>query len=277
MLAATAALLQAVAPISAFAPPIEAPLLITTEHHSTIGETERRYRLERLLRFHRAAGGYRAEVRVLRPSSDASPAVGGMVEAGFAALADRTLVFHLDSAGKVTGIEDMAALWERLCQGIGAMVADSGSPDPAARKMLAQRIVTPLRALPDERRRAMLSTLVTAVIVDEAPDPVGALTPVHLPGASPLGQRLVLEGMRTTTAIGSNEIQSVTRASSGALESGGQVDLERTRRSDPRTGLLSFSSDTTRTVVGSAPDARKSVRTTVVRLVPARAETWGNP
>lgn len=263
--------------MSAFAPPIEAPLLVTTEHHSTIGETERRYKLERLVRFQRAADGYRAEVRVLHPSSDASPAVGGMVEAGFAALADRTLVFHLDTAGKVTSIEDMAALWERLCEGIGAMVADSGSSDPAARKILAQRIATPLRTLPEERRRAMLSTLVTAVIVDEAPDPIGALTPVQLPGASPLGQKLVLEGMRTTTAVGANEIQSVTRASSGAPESGGQVDLERTRRSDPRTGLLSFSSDTTRTVVGPAPDAREAVRTTVVRLVPAHAGAWEGP
>jgi hypothetical protein len=277
MFAAVAALLQVAAPASVFAPPIGAPLLVTTEHHSTIGETERRYKLERLVRFHRAPDGYRAEVRVLRPSTDASHAVGGMVEAGFAALAGRTLVFHLDAAGKVTGVEEMAVLWERLCEGIGAMVADSGSPDPAARKALTQRIAAPLRALPDERRRAMLSTLVTAVIVEEAPDPVGALTPVHLPGASPLGQKLVLEGVRTTTAVDGNEIQSVTRASSGPVEGGGQVDLERTRRSDPRSGLLSFSSDTTHTIAGSAADARKAVRTTVVRLVPASAEAWGIP
>lgn len=277
MLAAAAIWVQA-AQVSLFAPPTGVPLLVTTEHHSDIAGTERRYQLRRLIRFTRTGDGYRAEVRVLHPSTDADASVSGMVDAGFAALAGRTLVFHLDSAGTVNRIDDMAALWERLCEGIATMVAARKPLEPQARKALAQSIATPLRSLGDDRRLAMLSTLVSAIVASEAPEPGGALTPVRLPGVSPLGQKLTLEGMRATTALEGGEVQSVTRASNQGGASGSErIELERLQRFDPRTGLITLTSDTSRTRVGSGDGAREGVRTTIVRLVAAPVGDWVAP
>jgi hypothetical protein len=277
MLFAAMLLIQAGVTAPAFTPPLATPLLITTEHRSSMDGAERRYALRRLVRFQRSDAGYRAEVRVLAPSTEAAGAVGGMIEAGFATLAGRTLVFHLDAKGQVRQIEDMDALWERLCEGIGNIVAAKPSLEAAARTALTQRISGPLRALPDERRLAMLSTLVTAIIAEEPPAPAGTVAAVRLPGASPLGQKLVLDGMRTTTAAAAGEIETVIRASSGTPGEGGRVELERTRRSDPRTGLLTFSSDQTRTTLGAVQGGRESVRNTIVRLVPAGANSWTTP
>jgi hypothetical protein len=121
----------------------------------------------------------------------------------------------------------------------------------------------------------MLSTLVTAVIDDEPRVAAGSTTPVRIPGKSPLGTTQMLEGVRTTIADG-GEVQSVTRASSAAGPGGdgSRIELERTRRLDPRTGLLSFASDTNRIVTGEGNAARQTVRTTIVRLAPAPAGAW---
>lgn len=271
---AAALLLQAAIAAPIFAPPLDAPLLVTTEQISISGTSERRYTLRRLIRFRREGAGYRAEVRVLHPQTDASAGVGGMIEAGFAALTGHTLVFHLDGAGRVTQVEEMAALWTRLCDAIGAVAGDKAR-DPATRAALADRVATPLRGLADERRRIMLSTLVTAVIDDEPRVAAGSTTPVRIPGKSPLGTTQMLEGVRTTTAD-RGEVQSVTRASTAAGPDGdgSRIELERTRRLDPRTGLLSFASDTNRIVTGERNAARQTVRTTIVRLEPAGTGAW---
>lgn len=262
-------LLQAAGAV--FSPPIGTPMLVTTEHRSAIGGEERRYTLRRLIRFERTPSGYRAEVRISRPEADAPAPIGGMIEAGFATLAGNTLVFTLDRDGKVVAIDQMDALWERLCSGIAAMVADGKASDPAGRAALTQRIAAPLRALPDERRLAMLSTLVTAVIADEPVEPAGTITPVQVPGASPLGAKLTLRGVRTTSAAERGELQAVTRASGTAADAAGaRVEIERTQRFDPRTGLVSFSNETRRVVSGPGG----TERSTVIQLAPATSEQW---
>ncbi|MBO9624000.1 MAG: hypothetical protein J7500_14925 [Sphingomonas sp.] len=272
---AAAILLQAAVAAPAFAPPLDVPLLVTTEQTATDAASERRYALHRLIRFHREDAGYRAEVRVLAPQAEASAGVGGMVDAGFAALTGQTLVFHLDDRGSVTAVEDVDALWGRLCDAIGTL-AGSKARDPATRATLAERIATPLRGLPEARRRAMLSTLVTAVIDDEPRAPAGSIAPVRIPGTSPLGAAQMLEGIRTTTAVEGGELQSVTRASSAAPTGAdaSRIELERLRRTDPRSGLIRFASDTNRIVTGTGESARQAVRTTVVRVVPAAPGAW---
>lgn len=217
-----------------FAPPLDTPLRVTTERI----EKGRRYAAERLVRFLAEPGGYRAEVRMRSAASDTQDLTGALYEAGFGALAGRLLVFHLDSAGAVIAIDDMAALWEAFCRRVGEVAAQRKSlaaPDAAK---LAERIAAPLRAMPVERQRAMLASWITALIAPEAREPAGE-RPVRVPGVSPFGGAVTLEGTRSVTRF-PRGLRGVTRASADVAqgERAGHIDYELIEDLDPETGLL---------------------------------------
>jgi hypothetical protein len=204
-----AVLLQASIAAPAFAPPLGAPLRIVTERIET-SPAERRYRLERLVRFSKEGTGYRAEAVLLTNASAAPEALGNLVERGLSALAGRTIVLHLDDRGQVTTVDEMAALWERVCQRIAEAAATRpGLPSVSA----AAKLVAPLRALPPERQRALLATLVTAAIMTDPRESPGSFTPVRLPGASPFGTPVTLEGTRRTATADNGLIEASTTAS----------------------------------------------------------------
>ena len=248
---------------AAFAPRVDAPLTVTSER--TEGG-ERRYMMERLVRFAREGAGWRGEVRLLRAEGDAQEASGAMFEAGFGALAGRTLVFHLDAAGKVVAVDDMAALWERFCASVAAMAAARKSLAPADRATLAARIAAPLRALPAERQRAMLGSLIGSLVADESITP--GTEAVRVPGSSPFGGPLTLEGTRSAAPLPDGLVRSVTRAEADiAAPAGGEaghVALDRTVVIDPRTGLIVRSESVTRTRRGAIETVR-ATRLTVHR------------
>ena len=123
--------LQASAAI--FAPPLDTPLRVTSDRI----EDGRRYSAERLVRFLAEPGGYRAEVRMRGAASDTQDLSGALYEAGFGALAGRLLVFHLDSAGTVVAVDDMAALWDIFCRRVGEVAAARKSLSPAEAAKLA--------------------------------------------------------------------------------------------------------------------------------------------
>ena len=261
-----AILLQAGAAI--FAPPLEAPLRVTSER---IQSGRRQYAMERFVRFVREPGGYRAEVWLEAASSDTLDGTGALYEAGFAALARRTIVFHLDGAGTVRAIDDLPALWEAFCAQVAQATARQRTLTPAAREALAARIAAPLRALPAQRQHALLASLVTAAIAGTAAEPPG-VRHVRLPGSSPFGGQVTLAGTRTTTAA-AGLLETATLASAdvtvpaaaGAPARSGRIELEIRRRFDPRTGLILSASETNRTIVGGTVVER--VATT--RVTPA--------
>lgn len=276
-----AVLLQASIAAPAFAPPLDSPLRIVTERTETALET-RRYRLERLVRFREEGGGFRAEALLVRQSAAAPAALGNLVERGLAALAGRTVTLHLDRKGNVIAVDDMAALWEQVCQAIARGAAARPGLDPGAADALAAKLVAPLRALPPERQRALLATLVTAAIMTDPWDPAGAATPVRLPGASPFGTPVMLEGTRSTEKAENGLIRVRTLASaevaipaeSGAPARSGAVALDRRRLFDPRTGMLADATDRVRNTSGTGAGARETVLVTQVRIEAARAESW---
>jgi len=273
-------LLQASIAAPAFAPPLGTPLRIVTERIET-SPAERRYRLERLVRFSKQGTGYRAEAVLLANTSAAPEALGNLVERGLSALAGRTIVLHLDEHGQVTAVDEMAALWERVCQRIAEAAATRpGLPADAA----SARLVAPLRALPPERQRALLATLVTAAIMTDRRESPGSFIPVRLPGASPFGTPVTLEGTRRTAIADNGLIQASTTASAkvdlpaqaGAPARTGSVSLDRQRAFDPRTGMLSAATDTVRNVSGTGPAARETLLVTRIRIENADPAVWPN-
>jgi hypothetical protein len=275
-----AMILQAsvVAPI--FAPPTDAPLRIVTERTET-SVNQRQYRFERLVRFTRETAGYRAEVVVLGSTSEAPQALGELVEHGLSTLAGRAIVLHLDDTGKAIAVDDMAVLWDRVCQGIAAAgVARPGLPTGNA-PALSAKLAAALRGLPPERQRDLLATLVTAIVSSEPLDTVGIVTPVKLPGASPFGAPVILEGTRravradgllrtTTTAFATMTLP----ARNGTPEAPGAVSLERVRSVDPRTGMIASGLDTLRNVTGSGATARETLLVTRLRVERAPPADW---
>jgi len=275
-----AVLLQASIAAPAFAPPLGTPLRIVTERIET-SPAERRYRLERLVRFSSEGAGYRAEAVLLANSSAAPQALGNLVERGLSALAGRAIVLHLDERGQVVTVDDMAALWDRVCQRIAEAAASrSGLPSDDA----SAKLVAPLRALPPERQRVLLATLVTAAIMTDPWEAAGSATPLRLPGASPFGTPVTLEGTRRVAAADGGLLRASTTASAiidlpaqaGAPARTGSVSLDRQRAFDPRTGMLSAATDTVRNVRGTGAAAHETMLVTHIRIENASPAAWPN-
>ena len=275
-----AVMLQASIAAPVFAPPLGTPLRIVTERIET-SPAERRYQLERLVRFSKEGPGYRAEAVLLANTSAAPEALGNLVERGLSALAGRTIVLHLDERGEVTMVDEMATLWERVCQRIAEAAATRhGLASGAA----SAKLVAPLRALPTERQRGLLATLVTAAIMTDPRESPGSFVPVRLPGASPFGTPVTLEGTRRTATADNGLIQASTTASAmvdlpaqpGAPMRTGSVSLDRQRVFDPRTGMLSAATDTVRNVSGTGPAARETLLVTRIRIENAAPAVWPN-
>ena len=250
--------IAAVAQAAVFAPPLGVPIRVVNERI----EGEWRFRMERLVRFSREGGGYRAEVWMVAARAEGPDKVSAMMEAGFGGLAGRMMVFRLDAAGKVTAIDDLDAIWARFCDGMLALVKTrSANPEP---------LVAPLRALPPERRMTVLGSLVTALVAEDAGEPDGE-RPVRLPGSSPYGGQLTLTGTRSIERLGITR-RSTTRAAAdlpGKDGAGGNVELEQVRETNPATGLIAMTSDRIRTRIGNAGSERLS--TMRVTVEPAAA------
>lgn len=211
---------------ASFSPPLDHALRVVTERQ----EDARIYRMERRIRFTGEGEGYRAQVVLANADSETGDSSGPLFEAGYAALAGATLVLHLDQTGAVTAIDGMPDLWERLCRRVAEVAATRRPLAPGDRSKFADRIAAPLRAMPAERQRAMLASLVLAVIPDEPLRPgTGA---VRLPGSSAYGSATPLEGVRVVVALPDGTLRSTTSASAEG------VALERVTEVDPRTGLI---------------------------------------
>jgi hypothetical protein len=275
-----AALLQVAAPAPVFAPPLDAPLRVVTERVES-GAGERRFRMERLVRFAREEAGYRAEVAILGIASDTPEASGALYEGGFGSLAGQILVFHLDRAGRVLAIDDMAGIWSRICRGVADNAGARRNLPPAERAALTRRLETPLLAMPADRQRELIGSLVAALVAEEAGEPVGT-KPVRIPGALPFGGAVTMAGERVLSRTGDTGMRSVTRASAeaplaaegAAPARGGRVDVEMQREFDSTSGLLTQSIDTTFTRVGNGAEARETRRVTTLHVAPIRPETW---
>jgi len=276
-----AALLQ-VAAVTApvFAPPLDAPLRVVTERVES-GASERRFRMERLVRFAREESGYRAEVAILGIAGDTPEASGALYEGGFGSLAGQPLVFHLDRAGQVVAIDGMAGIWGRICRGVADNAAARRNLPAAQRAALTSRIEAPLLAMPADRQRALIGSLVAALVAEEAGEPLGT-KPVRIPGALPFGGAVTMEGERALSRSGDAGVRSVTSASAEAPLAAegnaparpGRVEIRMQRDFDPTSGLLTRSVDTVLTRLGSGAEARETRRVTTLHVAPAPADAW---
>lgn len=259
-----------------FAPPLDQPIIVTTETLRSDGPTTRRFVARRALRFSAAPDGYRVEVRLEATAAgeeDSDPA--GLLQRGFARLAGRTVVLRLDSSGTVTAVEDADAVWRAVVDGIAALAPKGADPTTRASAARVAAIAKAIDAQPETARRTALASLVAPLI---APDlTIEAATPappraVRVPASSIYG-KAELDGLRSIRRRDDAIEISVSATGQIAItapegKASATITLETLRRIDPASGLVMESREHVETL---APDGSlQSERLTVTRLETTR-------
>lgn len=251
-----------------FAPPLDMMLRYETWQDRDDAGAKEHFRLSRTIRFGREGAGYLAEVTTIAVDGGIASGAGAMFEAAMGALKGVTMRLHLDADGKVTAIDDQAALMARLRDAIVA-AATAGKPEDE-RAALAQRLGGALTAMPEPLQREMLGSVLSSVIAD-ADTPAGAspAAPVTQRGSSPFGGSADLAGTRRSWIDADGrlvieETLSGTARSTRTADTAGIATTQR-RTVDRATGLV-LDSRTTRTVtIGD----QRSVTGTGFTLTPA--------
>lgn len=273
MIAAILLIAAQAAPV--FAPPLDRSLTMTTETVRSAGPTTRRFVARRTVRFSAAPDGYRVAITLDAAApgeADSDPA--GLLSAGFAGLAGRTVVLQLDRTGAVTGVDDLPAIWRAIIEGMGAMAPVGTDPATQAHAARVRAIVAALAAQPEAGQRRMIASLVTPLIAPELVTEAATPAPpraVRVPASSIYGQT-ELDGLRAVRSRPDGIVVSVSATGPIAVTTSdgtasATITLETLRRIDPHTGLVVESRERVETL---APDGGlQSERLTVTRLQPA--------
>ncbi|PCD01702.1 hypothetical protein COC42_16440 [Sphingomonas spermidinifaciens] len=220
---AAALLAQAGTPV--FAPPPGVPLTLEIDHRQVeAGRPERHYRSARRIVFERDGAGWRGTLTHGGASVDAP---GDAFARALSATLAQPIVFRIDKAGAVVGVDEIEAVWGRL---VAAMHAAAGD-----------RASAPLVALPPAARPGMLASLIgDAIEARAAGDGAFAEEPIDLPAAPVAGggAPAMLPGKRSAAIEGDRLVVRLAAAGPLALPAGATSSIERTTRIDPATGLL---------------------------------------
>ena len=270
MIAAVVLLAAQTSPV--FAPPLDRPLTMVTETVRTDGANTRSFVARRTVRFTAAPDGYRVAVTLddaAAGEEDSDPA--GLLRSGFARLAGRTVVLHLDRTGAVVGIEGLPAIWRAVTDGMRALAPAGSDPATQQRAARVRAIVAQLAAQPEAAQRRMIGSLITPLIAPETVIEAGTPGPpraVRVPATSIYG-RAELDGLRSVRSGPDGVEVSVSATGPVAVATpegtaSATITLETRRRIDPRTGLVVESREQIETL---APDGSlQSERLTVTRL-----------
>lgn len=270
-----AILLMAAQAAPVFAPPLDRTLAMTTETVRSEGAMTRRFVAQRTVRFSATPDGYRVAITLDSAApGEAASDPAGLLQAGFARLAGRTVVLQLDRAGAVTGVDDLPAVWRAVTEGMAAMAPTGTDPATQQRAARVRAIVATLAAQPEAAQRRMIASLVTPLIAPELVTEAATPAPpraVRVPATSIYGQT-ELDGLRAVRARADGIEVSVSATGSVAVttpegKASATITLETLRRIDPHTALVIESRERVETLT---PDGGlQSERLTVTRLQPA--------
>lgn len=254
LLAALPFALAASAADARFLPP-EGQVLrqILTEERIEAG-TSQRYVSEREITFTRTPDGYRADVTIVSESHAAGDA-GAMFGAGLAALKGQTIRFELDGNGTIVAIADEEALWGRFCDAIEGM-ARGKRPLDAQRTRNLETLLAPFRAMPPARRRALLGSMITAIIAGPRADRQPGTQPITLPARDATGATIDLPGTEAVTL--GNGALTIESTAEGDLNPTAHLIVTRRERVDAARGLILETRTQRDTIIGTGATLRRS-------------------
>ncbi|MBY0284063.1 MAG: hypothetical protein K2W81_08885 [Sphingomonas sp.] len=240
-----------------FLPPEGKPLRqVLTEERIEAGASQR-YVSEREIIFMRTPDGYRADVMIVSESHAADDA-GAMFGAGLAALKGQTIRFELDRNGTIVAIADEEALWGRFCDAIEGM-ARGKRPLDAQRARNVAALVAPLRTMPPARRRALLGSMITAIIAGPRADRQPGTQPITLPARDATGPTIDLPGTEAVTL--GNGALTIESTAEGDLNPSAHLIVKRRERVDAARGLILETRTQRDTIIGTGATSRRSQST----------------
>lgn len=232
-----------------FSPPLDRDFAYITEQVRSDSSGERRYRIERTLRFARDGDGLFADLTLDRIVGT-SGGEGAMFERALSGLKGRLIRYRLTPQGSLASIEAIDGHWTALIDGM--------TPDAAGTR--GAPVIDSLRAAPLAQRRAMFWSMVDPLIISAiAANGTYALRPVSLPGRSVNGSTATLAGTEQLERTGSDELRLTrlvrgSEPASARAGNGPTTAIERERETvadlDPQTGLLAQSTDRTSVRIG---------------------------
>ena len=201
-----------------FAPPADRAIVYQLTDERPAGATMRRFAARRQVTFHKTDTGYQADLVLLDAQADVGGDIGTMFLSAMRALSGRHVRFTLDRGGVVTEIADAEALWADICRAVAAMGTASRTAG-AARHSNTQALARALAAMPPDRVRDMLASLIAPMIAERT-QATDAEHIIALPAAAPDGSAVTLTGIRrVSTSAG---LTSIDVTASGDV--GGKLD-----------------------------------------------------
>lgn len=254
LIGALAVILAANAANARFLPPEAQPLRqILTEERSEPTGTQR-FVSERQILFTRRQDGYRAEVTIVS-ESHATGDAGAMFGAGLAALKGQPIRFDLDRNGDVIAIADEDALWSRFCDAVEGMARGQRPLDAQRTRNLAA-LVAPFRAMPPARRRALLGSMISAIIAGPLADRQPGTQPITLPARDAHGTINALPGRETVT-LGDGAL-TIDSTAEGSVGPATHLAVIRRERIDVARGLILESVTKRDTIIGAGGASQRS-------------------
>jgi hypothetical protein len=246
-------LLAAAADQPVFAPVLDKPYRVAFDDQRADPSGVRRFHLDRTVTFSREADGFVAAVTLVAVTTDAEGDIRRHFLIGAGALKGRTIRFHLGPDASVRAIDDEAAIWTAMVEGVAAMQA-SRSPHAGTVDFAA-----PLKALSPDKIRSAIASIVTPILAGKPPVPGSRA--VALPARPISATGAPITGTQTVTQAVDGTLRATTHAAS--LQGAVQVVVDDTQVIDAAHGLV-LSSDNMQTtrVAGVTQTIHSQVRLT---------------
>lgn len=243
--------------------------LALTEERRVNGITQR-FAVTRLILFHREAEGYAVEVSTEAQDRDKKGVAATMFDIGMAALVGQTIRYHVDSRGRLIGIDDEARAWTRFCDAVEAM--GSGPDAPPRRRRLVEKFDSPMRTLPLANRREMLFSVLAALFEDPAATELPEERSVRVPARGVGGTYGFLDGEQRVAKAPDGTIVVETIAEGDLAPMPGPAGATppaylrfiASRRIDPTTGLVMERREQRETAIRGAAEPSSSTVTTSI-------------
>lgn len=264
---------------AAFHPIQDRPYRYESAETRTVDGIERRFHSTRTVVFHQTDHGFTATVTLESSGPQNTADVARMFTTATDALLNHPLRFTLGVDGSIEGVEDADAAVAQIATAIEQMAIGIHRPG------VSTALAAPLRAMPPERKVAMLASIVSPLLAGRLTDHAPGQVAVTLPSRPPLAPAMALSGTETVRRAANGQITIETEAG-GSVDptplanapgqiaaravSAPSVTTRSTRTFDTASGLLVESNDVSDVTVSDGHTVHRTRIATAITVIPPR-------
>ena len=262
---------------AAFQPIQDRPYRYESVETRTVDGVERRFQSTRTVVFHQTERGFSAIVTLVMVDQQNAAGVARMFATATASLLNRPLHFTLGPDGSIEGVEDADATIAHIAAAIERMAMGTRRPG------MSSALAAPLRAMPPERKVAMLTSILSPLLAGPLTDRMPGKVAVTLPSRPPLAPGMALSGTETVRRAANGEVTIETEAAGrvdatprannpGQFAAGPvaapSVTTHATRTFDSTSGLLVASTEANDVIASDGRAFHRTRTATVITVTP---------